>query len=135
MAALPDAPEVDPASDGPALTPVAALFVLSRLCHSLTYRPLLTKLIAALLGVSEGVKRRRCILDVVGVCSQKDLAASALCLLAVLASNQFADDAALGASRFWVAAFFLLLVTLVCAQMLRGCCRFVGERRRGCSTC
>ena len=83
------------------LTPVAALFVLSRLSHSLTYRPLLTKLVAALLSVSDGAKRRGCLLGVVGECSPRDLAASALCLLAVLANNPAADHAALGAPRFY----------------------------------
>ena len=84
------------AGNGPALAPVAALFVLSRLCHSLTYRPLLKKLIVALMGVSEGAGTRSCILDAVRACFPRDLAASALCLLSVLASNRFADDAALG---------------------------------------
>ena len=83
--------------NGPLLAPVAALFVLTRLCHSLTYRPLLKKLILALMGVSEGAKTRGCILDVVRAGCPRDLAASALCLLSVLASNRFADDAALGA--------------------------------------
>ena len=83
--------------DEPALAPVAALFVLSRLCHSLTYRPLLKRLIVALMGVSEGATSRSRILEIVRACCPRDLAASALCLLSVLASNRFADDAALGA--------------------------------------
>lgn len=93
-----DAPESD-CEGREGLTPVAALFVLSRLCHSLTYRPLLATLVAALFGVSEGapVERRRCILQMVGACRQRDLAVSALCLIVVLASNAHVDDGALGA--------------------------------------
>ena len=81
----------------PLLAPVAALFILTRLCHSLTNRPLLKKLIVALMGVSEGANARSRILEVVRACCPRDIAASALCLLSVLASNRFADDAALGA--------------------------------------
>jgi hypothetical protein len=98
LSALRVAAEVELATgNGAALAPVAALFVLSRLCHSLTYRPLLKKLILALMDVSEGAKIRSGILNAVRACYPRELAASALYLLSVLASNRFADDAALGA--------------------------------------
>ena len=134
LAALPDASEANSAgSDGPALSPVAAFFVLSRLCHSFTYRPLLAKLVTALLGVSEGAQRRRCILGVVSACGQRDLAASALCLLAVFANNSFADDKALGA--FCMFVHVSVLVSHACPQTLRGCCPSAGAKPRSCSAC
>lgn len=133
LAALPDASEADSTGgDGPALSPVAAFFVLSRLCHSLTYRPLLAKLVTALLGVSVGAQRRRFTLGVVSACGQRDLAASALCLLAVLANNAFADDKALGASCLRVR---VVLFSHACPQTLRGCCPPAGAKPRSCSAC
>lgn len=80
--------------------PVAAFFVLSRLCHSLTYQPLLTVLIDTLLSApakcGDASAHRRHLLRVITSCGEKSTAIAALCLLTTLANSRMADDKALG---------------------------------------
>ena len=102
MAALRDDPDVDAAAAASGLTvkPAAALYVLSRLCHLLTYRPLLTALTDALLSVPSGAgaenRQRHSILRMLAARDDRGDAVGALCLLCVLATSRYADDATLG---------------------------------------
>jgi hypothetical protein len=91
----------DADASGAVVEPTAAFYVLSRLCHSLTYQPLLTAIMDALLsrpgdGSSEN-QHRQAIVRALSDCSCDSKAVSALCLLGVFASSRVADDAALGA--------------------------------------
>jgi hypothetical protein len=85
-------------TSGVIVEPTAAFYVLSRLCHSLTYRPLLTAITDALLADGGGGNRHRHgILQALASPACNNDAVGALCLLGVLASSQYTDDAVLGA--------------------------------------
>ena len=85
---------------GDAVDPAAALYALSRLCHSLSHRPLLTAVADALLGGGAENPHRQRILHMLATCSGgRSSAVAAMCLLQVLVSSRFTDDAALGARR------------------------------------
>ena len=88
----------DAAASAGVVEPAAALYVLSRLCHSLSHRPLLTAISDALLGGGAENPHRQRILLMLAACSGgRSSAVAAMCLLQVLVSSRFSDDAALGA--------------------------------------